>query len=385
MSALPPTAATGPDMIARARALASQFAERAAAAEDARRISPDSARDMLDAGLARILIPREAGGMGLGLETWFDVTREIARADASHGWCAGLLIHHAHLVALFAEAARNAVWASGPDVPVAVSLRPVARVEAAAGGYRVTSDGSPFMSGIDHCTWVMISGRLPDATQGTAPEWGFFLLPPGAYTVRDTWFTNAMRATGSKTAVVDGAFVPEAFVLRRAALRDGRAPGAAAFSDPLFRTPYSYYAPIAVIAPMLGVAEGAYERFIAQAKGDQAVARSQAARIRLGRAAADLDAAGLLARRAVQVTGRPQDYAPGHLTRSLRDFARIAELTAGVVDTLLALGGTAGFDSAHPLQRAWRDIHFMARHAAVNPDTNYDHFGAMAIGAGRPG
>ena len=63
---------------------------------------------------------------------------------------------------------------------------------------------------------------------------------------------------------------------------------------------------------------------------------------------------------ALSVPNVPQDYTPKHLTRSLRDFARISELTVGIVDSPLAMSGTAAFNSAHPLQLPWRDIHFIS-------------------------
>jgi hypothetical protein len=58
-----------------------------------------------------------------------------------------------------------------------------------------------------------------------------------------------------------------------------------------------------------------------------------------------------------------QDYSPKHMTRSLRDCARISELTVGVIDTLLSLSGAAAFHTSHLLQRAWRDIYFMSMHS----------------------
>ena len=94
----PPASATKQEIMDRVRAMAPRFAERAAAAEEARRIPQESVNDMLEAGLARILIPKEAGGYGLGFDTWFEVTRELSKADASHGWCASLIIHHNHLI-----------------------------------------------------------------------------------------------------------------------------------------------------------------------------------------------------------------------------------------------------------------------------------------------
>ena len=383
----PPTSATKREIIDRVRALAPRFAERAAAAEEARRLPQGSVQDILEAGLARILVPKEAGGYGLGFDTWFEVTRELSKADASHGWCASLVIHHNHLIALYPEAAQKALWASGLDVPIAVSLVPVVQAIAVDGGYRISGRGSPFVSGVDYCTWVMLSGRARNGGTSAAPQ--FFLVPRGNYTIHDTWFTAGMRATGSKTVIIDNAFVPSDLVLKSTDLRDGRTPGGAMYRDAVFHTPYSYYAPIAVATPMLGAAERAYEHFrewtkTRKGQDGSSVAARTSVQVQMARAAADLDAADLLLRRAVNVTNRPQDYSPKHLTRSLRDFARVSELTVGVVDTLLSLSGTAAFDTSHPLQRAWRDVHFMSMHSAVATERNFAHFGHVELGEGPP-
>ena len=149
-SSAPAQSVTRQDIIECARALAAKFATRAEAAEEARRIPAESAKDMLDAGFARILLPERIGGYGLGFDAWFEVMREISKADASHGWCAGLIIHHAHLIAQFAEAGQQAVWAKGLDVAVAASFIPSVQATAADGGYRVSSKGSPFASGVDN-------------------------------------------------------------------------------------------------------------------------------------------------------------------------------------------------------------------------------------------
>src|SRR5271168_5047107 len=92
-----PKSATKQELIDQACAMAPRFVARAGKAEEARRIPQESVDDMLDAGFARILLPTRIGGYGLGFDTWFDVMRELSKADASHGWCGGLIIHHAQL------------------------------------------------------------------------------------------------------------------------------------------------------------------------------------------------------------------------------------------------------------------------------------------------
>jgi 3-hydroxy-9,10-secoandrosta-1,3,5(10)-triene-9,17-dione monooxygenase len=321
----------------------------------------------------------------LGFDTWYDVTRELSKTDASHGWCAGLIIHHAHLIAQFPEVAQKAIWADGLDVPIAASFAPSVKAVPVDGGYRISGAGSPFASGVDHCPWVMLGGMAQD---GPMPDWKFFMVPPGDYTVRDTWFTAGMRATGSKTIVTDNVFVPDGLVLRLTDLRDGNGPGGAMHSGIIFHTPFFYYAPISFVTPMVGAVQGAYELFrewtkTRKAQDGSSVAEKPAVQVRMARAAADIDAAEMLVRRAVNVTDAPQDYSPQLLARSVRDFARASELCVEAIDTLVALSGTAGFATSHPMQRAWRDIHFMSMHISLNVETNFAHYGRMELGLDR--
>jgi 3-hydroxy-9,10-secoandrosta-1,3,5(10)-triene-9,17-dione monooxygenase len=351
----------------------------------ARRIPDDSAQDMLAAGLARILVPTRFGGYELDHDTWFDVILEISKADASHGWCASLIVHHAHMLGQFPEEAQQAVWAEGPDVAIAASFAPTAQVVRVDGGYRVSGRNSTFASGVDYSSWVIVGGMAPT---GSAPEWMFFLIPPGEYTVRDTWFMAGMNATGSNTIVTDNVFVPDTRMLSLSDLRDGTGPGGALNESPIFHTPFFHYAPLTFVAPMLGAARGAYDHFREWTKTRKAIDGSSvvekaSVQVRTARAAADLDAAELLLRRITQVPYAPDVRSPQLLARSVRDFTRASELVVGAIDAIIGMCGTAGFATSHPIQRAWRDIHLAAMHISLNPETNFAHFGRMEFGLGR--
>ena len=370
------------DVLQKVRTLAPRFAARANEAEEARRIPAESVRELLEAGIARVLVPRRFGGHGLGLETWFDIVREIGRADASHGWCASIIIHHAHVIGCFPEEAQQAVWVNGADVAIAASIMPTLQVTPVAGGYHVSGQQSAFASGVDHSTWAIVGGFIHAEN---TPEWMLFLLPPGAFQVRDTWFTAGMRGTGSNTIVTDQVFVPSAYTLKVTDLRDGSGPGAALNDDGIYRLPFGCYAALTFAAPMLGAAQGAYEQFRAwtktrKAAGGTLMTEIAAIQVRTARVAADLDAAELLLRRAAQLADTPEVRSPGLLARSVRDFARAGELVVGAIDALIALCGTAGFAMSHPMQRTWRDIHFASMHISLNTDNNYAHFGRHEFG-----
>ena len=376
---------TKEQLVARVRGLAPGFAARAAAAEEARRLPGESAREMLDAGVARILMPPRYGGYGLGFDAWFEVMLEIGKADASHSWCAGLFAHHAHLVAHFPEEAQQAVWSAGPDVAIAASFAPTAKVTRVDGGYRLSGPNSSFASGVAHSAWVMIGGLLQDETP---PQWVFCLVPPGQYTVRDTWFTSGMRGTGSNTIVTENVFVPATRMLTLADMRHGTGPGTKLHDNIVYRTLFFHYAPLTFVAPMLGAARGAYEHFREWTKtrsllGGAPAAQKTSIQVRMARAAADLDAAELLIRRILQSPYAPDARSDELLARSVRDYARSSELVVEAIDTLIGLSGTAGFASSHPIQRAWRDIHLASMHIALNPENAFTHFGRMELGLGR--
>jgi 3-hydroxy-9,10-secoandrosta-1,3,5(10)-triene-9,17-dione monooxygenase len=362
------------------RSLTAGIRERAAAAEEARTLPRESVDALLAAGITRILIPPRFGGYGLGLDTWFEVVRAIGKADASHAWCASLMIHHPHYISQFAEAAQKAVWADGPDVPIAASILPFARVTPAQGGYRISGQ-FPFASGINHSRWVILGGMVES---GGHPEWTFFLVGPKDFKIVDTWLTGAMRATGSNTAVCDEVLVPESHTVRLSDLREGKGPGGALYPRPIYRAPFIAYAPLTFVTPMLGAAQGAYENFRDWTKtrrgmGGVAIAEITSIQVRLARAAADLDAAELLLRRAVDTVQTPTPPSLALRARSMRDFSRASELCVVAIDALMAMSGTAAFAASHPIQRAWRDIHFAAMHVSLNPEQNFAHFGRTEL------
>jgi 3-hydroxy-9,10-secoandrosta-1,3,5(10)-triene-9,17-dione monooxygenase len=363
------------------RALTAGIRDGAAAAEEARTVPQETIDGLLAAGITRILIPPQYGGYGLSLDTWFEVVREIGKADASHAWCASLMIHHPHYLSQFPEAAQKAVWADGIDISIAASIQPVGRVTPVEGGYRVSGE-FPFASGINHSRWLVVGSMVE--TEAT-----FFLIGPNDFKIKDTWFTNAMRATGSNTAVCDDVYVSESHTLALADVREGKTPGGKLHANPIYRAPWISYAPLTFATPMLGAAQGAYELFRDWTKsrrsgrGGFAIAEVTSVQVRLARAAADLDAAELLLRRAIDVARAETPPSLALRARSMRDCSRAAELCVGVIDELIAMSGTAVFAAAHPIQRAWRDIHFAAMHVALNPEQNFSHFGRTEFGLPR--
>jgi 3-hydroxy-9,10-secoandrosta-1,3,5(10)-triene-9,17-dione monooxygenase len=372
-------------VLARVRALTQGIRERATAAEEGRTLPRESVDALFAAGITRILMPRRFGGYGLGFDTWFEVVREIGKADASHAWCASLMIHHPHWLCQFPEEAQAAVWADGPDVAIAASIAPAARAVPTDGGYLI-SGRFAFASGINHSRWLVVGGM---AEANGRPEATFFLLERKDFKIIDCWFTSAMRATGSNDVVCEEVFVPASRTVRLTELREGKGPGGALHAHQIYRAPFIAYAPLTFVAPMLGAAQGAYELFREWTKTRRggragiAVAEITSIQVRLARAAADLDAAELLTWRAIDVAQAPVPASQALRARSMRDYSRATELCVAVIDSIIGMSGTAAFAASHPIQRAWRDIHFAAMHVSLNAETNFAHFGRTELGLPR--
>jgi alkylation response protein AidB-like acyl-CoA dehydrogenase len=340
---------------------------------------------MFDAGLARVLVPKRFGGYELGLSTWFEITREISKADASHGWCAGLMTHMPHYATYLPQAGQDEMWANGIDFCIAGSLPPVCRVEPTYGGYLITGQ-SPFASGVLHSAWSFVGGFLPD--ESGQPEWCWFMMPAADYEILDTWHTIGMRGTGSNSIATDAVFVPQSRLLRTRHIIEGTVPGPRPSENPIYRLPLAAYGPLGFSTTILGAAQGAYEEFRGWtasrlAPDGSLIAERPRLQFNLAKLAGDIDAADLLLRRTVEVAQAPTTPDVFLRAQTLRDFAHAAQLCVGAIDDMMAMSGTAAFAETSVIGRAWRDIHFMAANLGISAEMNYSHWGRLALGLER--
>jgi len=378
-------AVTAETLLDDVRALLPAIRSRAEETEKNCSIPMVSAQEFLDIGLARVLMPKRYGGTELGLQTWVDVSVEIGKADASHAWCASLMMHHPHYLAQFEDAAQHEVWANGPDVAIAATFTPTSKVEIVEGGYRI-SCAIPYLSGINHSSRVMIGGRVP-LDDGTF-DWTLFLVPGSEFEIQKTWDTSGMRGTGSNTVIVKDAFVPKNHTLRVTDMRESTTPGSKLYAHRMFHSPWVTYAPLTFLGPMLGAARGALEDYRNWTANKVSLFGSQVAeftsiQVHLARAAANLDAADLLMRRAVEVAESPVTPTLELRARTSRDQVRSSELIVDAMDMIMKISGAAGFASSNNIQRAWRDVHFAASHVSLNPEGSFAAWGRSQFGLPR--
>jgi len=374
--------------LASVRALAPKLKPRAAVAEASRRIPDETLRELCASGLMRVIQPRRVGGSELPWVSLVDIGSTLAAACASTAWnWANYAVHH-WMLAFWPVACQDEIWDADRDMLIASSVVfPAGKATRAPGGYRL-SGRWPFSSGVDQARWNMLGAILRD---GERAEYRIFLLPREDYRIVDNWHVMGLRGTGSNDVEASDVFVPEARTLAVDATRGGaKHPGAEANPGAIFRIPVFATFPYMLTGIALGIAQGAYDDFLANARdrasrySGRALADMTAIQVRIAEAAACIDTARTIMRRRCEEAQvfAERDEIPDLATKVAwrRDGAFTAGLCERAVDVLFkGAGGAALFDD-HPLQRAFRDVHAATAHISMIWEPQATTFGRVALG-----
>jgi 3-hydroxy-9,10-secoandrosta-1,3,5(10)-triene-9,17-dione monooxygenase len=379
---------TADELIARARALAPKLRERAVQAERERNIPQESVDEFIAAGLIHTLQPKRWGGYEHDHEVAFNIAVELGKSTCgSSAWCLNYLADHACMLALFPEEAQHDVWSRDNAACIATSAAPTGKVTAVSGGYRLDGRWS-WCSGLRHSQWIMIGGLVQRAGE-EHPDMRLYLVPVTDLKQDDTWYCAGLRGSGSNTSVLDNVFVPEHRSVSFSTLREGRSPGSQLNTNPIYRAPFIAVHSYALLAPVLGLARGGYADFAEWTRKRYLtytqlnIAQHVPVQIRVAEIAAQIDAAELLARRALALARA--DYAGMSLeTRTLlrRDFTYAVRSIREAMDDLVKISGSSGLLDDNPVQRCWRDVHAISSHVVMNWDVPAENFGRIEFGLG---
>lgn len=380
---------THEEAVSRARNMVPALRERAARAEEARIILPETLAELHANGVLRALQPTRWGGMELPFEACFDVAYEIARGCASTSWAGvNLLIHH-WMLGLWPEQAQQDVWGSDPEALIASGVATASgKAWAVDGGYRVTGRWN-FSSGVNVANWNMLGITVQDGAE--AGMQGLIVIPKSEYTIVDDWQVMGMRSTGSMTVEATDIFVPRHRVLDVADLRGGNsAPGTRTNPGASFRVAMSGFSGHIIASTLCGNAQAALEltgEMICRkppAPNGTSLRDMQAVQLRMSGAGARIDAARKLVRgdmaEAQEFAERGEVPDLERKLRAKRDVSYAVSLCSEAIDILAPLGGAHGIYDSSPMQRVFRDNRAGATHIQFNEDMNYATWGLVALG-----
>jgi alkylation response protein AidB-like acyl-CoA dehydrogenase len=353
-----------------AREIAPSLREHSKAIEDGRKLLPEIVKQFLDAGFFHALLPRDLGGREVDPVNHARVVEEIARGDASAGWCIMIANQDVGFAGFLPPDQARAIW--GPNDICCGTARPIGRAVAVEGGFDV-SGRWPFASGSSHATWFAGESKIYDGEELRRDAEGnertkMLFIPASEITVHDTWDTLGLRGTASNDFSCEHAFVPETR-------------GFQVLVDPPQHDWALYRAePLAFInhgSHAIGVARGAIDAAVETAKskvGWGGVMISDTPRLQ----GALAEAAGMVGAAATylyesawalweQALASETDKPTRARVRLATSNAMRASLEA--VDLLHATLATSAIQASNPLSRSLRDIHTASAHVMIGTMT----------------
>ncbi len=377
------------EAVCQARERVPALRERAAQAETARVMPPETVADLQRIGAFRILQPQRWGGMEHDWITYIDVPMELARGCASTSWTVVNLSIHNWMLALYDERAQADVWDKDPAALIAAGIAyPQGRARKADGGF-VISGRWNFSSGVNISEWCMLAVTVRDGEK--VIDYRMCLLDKSHYEVVDDWHTLGMRSTGSMTVIVKDVFVPEYRALCAYDIRGGATfPGARINKRPVYCLSLNALGGHGIAATAVGNAMAALEHTLALVRERSTnytglkMREQQIVQHRVATAAVKIESARLMLRTDAIDAQAQADKNVIPDTQEKQRFKRNAAYAAGLcteaVDILHTIAGATGIYQSYPLERIFRDAHALGAHISLNYDVQAPTWALMALG-----
>ncbi|WP_313807859.1 acyl-CoA dehydrogenase family protein [Sphingobium sp.] len=349
------------------------------------KVHPESLEALTKAGFFRAVVPLQYGGMECDPLSYMTACIRISQECPATGWVVGFYAVHAFQVALLDDRAQSEFWANGPDTRASSSYPPTGTVVSVEGGFRLSGEWQ-YSSGVEHAGWALLGGKIVDAPDGE-DEYRTFLVPASDWVLKEgSWDVIGLKGTGSRTLVIDNAFVPEYRTHSSVDVYQGTERGFAVNDRPLYRLPFWSVFNLSVTATALGIARGGINAFIEAAKtrvsfagkGAQ-VATSPFVQLRIFDAISNLDRAQ--DRMTANWRNMYETILQGHKLDRLSSIRGRVDGSDSIVvafrsltEIMEAAGGGVLFES-NPLQRYFRD----SLGVRVHPTAQREMFGTTYV------
>jgi 3-hydroxy-9,10-secoandrosta-1,3,5(10)-triene-9,17-dione monooxygenase len=381
-------APTEADLIQWAHDLGPSLAARRVATAAARRISRETIDEIVASGILRASLPTRFGGYELPFGTHTSVAMELGRYCPATAWVAGILSSHNWWLGKYHTAAQDEIWQHGPDVLVAAAFACKRGGTKPAGDDFITDGEWLYCSGIGNCEWAIVVGPL---LGNDGNEQCMALLHRSEYQVQDVWHAPGLSGTGSNNVIVDNVRLPAHRVIRVAEMNARVAPGAAYNDSSTYRLPTLGVFAYSVAAPVLGMAQGGLDAFVAsmrdrfQLTTGTKIAGTIPTKLRVSASSAEIDAARALYFDGIQnlrnAADSNRDLTPAELARVQRNCAFIAKSSKQAMARLVEALGAGGMDKHHPVHLAHADVLGGSAHGALAWDTAMPNYGEQLFQA----
>lgn len=222
------------DTLKRLEDVAAELQAEAAATEEDQKLTDRAVELLIDAGVTRVFLPRELGGMGLYPGEALPILERVAQIDGSIGWVNTIFAAGGHMIDYLEYDPAKEIIDSGEPLFSAVSNGGATAV-AVEGGWELTG-AYRYASGIKHARFVFTPAqKIVDGEPVVGPP-AMFAIPTSEIHLGEGWDTIGLRGTGSVDFTFTDVFVPaerEAVVLGSPILGGNEALGGAGLLIPL--------------------------------------------------------------------------------------------------------------------------------------------------------
>lgn len=206
----------------------------AAATEEGQKLTERAIELLVDAGVTRVFLPKELGGMGLFPGEALPILDRVAQIDGSIGWVNTIFAAGGHMIDYLEYEPARAIIDSGEPLFGAVSNGAASAV-AVDGGWKLTGSYR-YASGSKHARFIFAPAQkiVDDEPVGGPPA--MFAIPTSEIKYGGGWDTIGLRGTGSVDFTFTDVFVPadhEAVVLGSPILGGDEALGGVGLLIPL--------------------------------------------------------------------------------------------------------------------------------------------------------
>jgi alkylation response protein AidB-like acyl-CoA dehydrogenase len=215
-------------------------------------------------------------------------------------------------------------------------------------------------------------------------------VPRRDVTIIDDWYVMGLAGTGSKSFVVEDAFIPAHRFLDGPKARLGVNPGQAVNRAPVYRTPRGGITSTGFAALAVGMARGVVEDWLAYTRPRKsrgiAIADKQSTQIIAARSAAEVDAAEALylntIRDAMRVLAEGGTLTAIDLATARRNVAFACKLSLKAGTRVFNAAGGRALFSGSPLERQYRNLLGAVSHHGVVWDVAATSWGKMVMEEG---
>ncbi|MCH8297281.1 MAG: acyl-CoA/acyl-ACP dehydrogenase [Chloroflexi bacterium] len=334
-------------------------------------------KELKEAGYLLAAVPKELGGLGLNLAQVCQEQRRLGYHSASTALAVNMHFYWTGLAAdvwrsgdmstewMLKAAVDGEIFAaghaeSGNDLPLLLSTTKAEKVD---GGYKFTGRKS---FGSLTPVWTYLGMHGMDTSDPDAPKIVHAFMPrdSSGYKIENVWDTLGMRATQSQDTILDGAFVPDKYIVR---VVDAGFGGVDLFVLGIFAWALMGFANV-----YYGNAQHALDLTIEAVKNKKslAITRTMAYHPEVQHSIAEMvcemEAVGAHIDRVAQEWSDGVDHGHGWAVKFAAAKRHAAIGTWKVVDECMDLQGGFSIFKASGFERLWRDARLVKIHPINN-------------------